>query len=62
MEREIPAVAYLWVSDGSWPVHRDGFWQLIMEIESIAMSPLQEIPRLASNSIVNADFLRPSEM
>ena len=54
-----PLIAYLCSSRGILLEQAAGFWQLVIEIESMAISPLQEIPRLASNSIVNDFFLRP---
>ena len=61
MERGIETFTYRCIFDGNWLGHCGRCIQLIIEIESIAMSPDQEIPRVASNSMVNAVFLRPSE-
>ena len=52
-------IPHLWVSDGREPLHWVGLSQLSNEMESIAMSPSQETPRIASNSIVNGVFRRP---
>ena len=52
---------YLKVSEGTLPKHLGGISHLTIEIESMAISPLQEIPRVPSNSRVNGDLRRPIE-